>query len=87
MSTKKHRHSSLSREEDSTTNATNGTLVGDDLSSDDLDALWAFLVGEPEKGLMADWWNDKPHQIAYRLLLRLTRAEAAATAAPDPEYD
>jgi len=57
--------------------------IGDDLSDDDLDALWAVFAGnEPPdpNNFTPGWWEDKPHQLAYRLLLRLTRAEAALKA-------
>ena len=49
------------------------TLIGNDLSEEDLDNLWSYLVGDSRHH---GWWEDKPHQITYRLLLRLTRAEA-----------
>lgn len=59
-------------------------LIGDDLIAADLDALWTVFAGpdgpdhtNPTPG----WWADKPHQIAYRLVLRLTRAEDALKAA------
>jgi len=50
--------------------------IGDDLDDEDLDNLWEHLSGgDPaEDSTMPGWWDDKPHQIAYRLLLRLTRA-------------
>ena len=53
-------------------------LIGDDLSKADLDNLWATLSGsDPDPdSLIPSWWADKPHQLAYRLILRLTRAEA-----------
>ena len=54
-------------------------LIGDDLSDEDIDNLWAMWAGEdgPDPdSIMPGWWDDKPHQIAYRLVLRLTRAEA-----------
>jgi len=58
--------------------------IGDDLSAGDLDALWAVFAGsggpDPDSSIPG-WWEDKPHQIAYRLLLRLTRAEAGRDAA------
>lgn len=58
-----------------------GDGIGDDLSPQDLDDLWAVLTGRPEvlstEDIMSGWWADKPHQLAYRLLLRLTRAEDA----------
>ena len=52
-------------------------LIGDDLSEADLDNLWAVWNSRPRpESAIPGWWRDKPHQIAYRLLLRLTRAEA-----------
>ena len=52
-------------------------LIGDDLGPEQLDELWTVFVGVPDENAdMVYWWRDKPHQIAYRLLLRLTRAEA-----------
>lgn len=53
-----------------------GNGIGDDMAESDLDNLWAALTGRWESDMSA-WWEDKPHQIAYRLLLRLTRAENA----------
>lgn len=52
--------------------------IGDDLTPERLDLLWDYLTCESPEGAdeMAAWFADKPHQIAYRLLLRLTRAEA-----------
>jgi hypothetical protein len=47
-------------------------LIGNDLEDEVLDSLWEHFAGEGCNG----WWDDKPHQIGYRLLLRLTRAEA-----------
>jgi DNA repair exonuclease SbcCD ATPase subunit len=54
-----------------------GSLIGEDLGAEDLEALWRKLAGHPlgDNHLIAAWWEDKPHQIAYRLLLRLNRAE------------
>jgi hypothetical protein len=49
--------------------------IGDDLSESDLDDLWSMIADGDSDSLMASWWADKPHQIMYRLLLRLTRAE------------
>lgn len=52
-------------------------LIGDDLSPEMLDDLWEVLGGGGNYDTYTgQWWDDKPHQIAYRLLLRLTRAEA-----------
>lgn len=57
-----------------------GRLVGDDLTDAELDALHAVLVGDAvvtdAERAAAGWWEDKPHQVAYRLLCRLTRAES-----------
>lgn len=51
--------------------------IGDDLSDSDLDDLWNVFAGDSRKGTyMSSWWADKKHQIAYRLVLRLTRAES-----------
>jgi len=48
------------------------TFIGDDLDETDLDRLWGhFALSDGYYG----WWEDKPHQIAYRLVLRLTRVE------------
>jgi hypothetical protein len=56
--------------------------IGDDLSAADLDALWGIFAGEPDpESFIPGWWEDKPHQLAYRLVLRLTRAEADRDAA------
>lgn len=49
--------------------------IGEDLSESDLDDLWSHFAGEHSDTNAAYWWTDKPHQIGYRLLLRLTRAE------------
>lgn len=53
--------------------------IGDELTETDLDDLWVELSGalssRDEYTSMGRWWRDKPHQIGYRLLLRLTRAE------------
>lgn len=52
--------------------------IGNDLREEDLDNLWAIWAGSPDPdSIMPGWWEDKPHQIAYRLILRLTRAEVA----------
>jgi len=50
-------------------------LIGDDLSDADLVEFWRYFHGEEND--MSRWWSDKPHQIAWRLLMRLVRAEAA----------
>lgn len=50
-------------------------LIGDDLSDEMLDDLWAMIAEGKRDTYMASWWEDKPHQIMYRLLLRLTRSE------------
>lgn len=54
-------------------------LIGDDLTEEMLDELWDMWdmwAGYGDRSFyMGSWWDDKPHQIAYRLLLRLTRAE------------
>jgi hypothetical protein len=50
-------------------------FIGDDLTDEQLDQLWDYFVNG-KTNQMSDWWQDKPHQIGYRLLLRLTRAEA-----------
>lgn len=51
-------------------------FIGDDLSEQALDDFWRIFAGDTEPySDMAYWWDDKPHQIAYRLVLRLTRAE------------
>lgn len=59
--------------------------IGNDLSAQDLDDLWAHVAGYSERvspdGLVVGWYKDKPHQVIYRLLLRLTRAEAELAAA------
>lgn len=49
-------------------------FVGDDLTEEQLDELYRAVM-EGEKNHMGSWWEDKPHQILYRLLSRLTRAE------------
>lgn len=50
--------------------------IGDDLGEEDLDNLWAIWADTPDPdSIMPGWWSDKPHQLAYRLILRLTRAE------------
>jgi hypothetical protein len=56
-----------------------GKYIGEDLSAEDLENLWRKLAGHPlgDESLIARWWDDKPHQIAYRLLLRLKRADEA----------
>lgn len=56
-------------------------FVGDDLSGVSLDELWECLSGLGDGGTMGSWWRDKSHQIGYRLLLRLTRAEDAVATA------
>lgn len=54
----------------------NNRFVGDDLTDEELDELWEVFGGDGGKGTyMRGWWDDKPHQIAYRLLCRLTRAQ------------
>jgi hypothetical protein len=52
--------------------------IGDDLSDSDLDDLWfMFSISDTNPGSrIPSWWKDKSHQIALRLLLRLTRVEA-----------
>lgn len=52
-------------------------LVGDDLTEDMLDELWAgpCTGRDPTPTRMSAWWADKKHQILYRLVCRLTRAE------------
>jgi len=50
-------------------------LIGDDLTEDELIELWQYFHGEENS--MSRWWRDKPHQIAWRLLMRLVRAETA----------
>lgn len=53
-------------------------LIGDDLTDEDLDELWCLLTGSEDVNLDSEivkWYQDKPHQVVYRLLLRLTRAE------------
>jgi hypothetical protein len=59
----------MTRQEDAERN------VGDDLTDAQLDDLWNVLVNGATDSYMARWWADKKHQIAYRLLMRLTRAE------------
>ena len=50
--------------------------VGSDLSQRDLDDLYdAVVCGEEAETMMKGWWEDKPHQILHRLIIRLTRAE------------
>jgi len=65
-----------SRQTDAQRLTDQGDPIGADLTPERLDALWSFLTGGPEESEIAEWWQDKPHQLAYRLLLRLTRAEA-----------
>lgn len=48
--------------------------VGDDITEESLDELWRYIT-EGEDNNMAQWMQDKPQQVVYRLLLRLTRAE------------
>lgn len=65
-----------------------GDYVGDDLTDQDLNDLWAHFSGDPDlvhpDSVMVGWWEDKPHQIVRRLLCRLTRAEALLdTLTPD----
>jgi len=64
-----------------------GSLIGEDLGTEDLEALWRKLAGHPlgDAHPIAAWWDDKPHQIAYRLLLRLHRAERRLLQAETPE--
>lgn len=50
------------------------SYIGDDLDEEALNDLWAAFA-DGTRSTMSGWWADKPHQIAYRLLLRLTRAE------------
>ncbi len=53
-------------------------LVGNDLTEEMLDELYDSWYGNQPKdhpNHMKWWWADKPHQIAHRLLMRLTRAE------------
>lgn len=50
-------------------------LIGNDLTPSMLDELWRLFTGSHPRSTVASWWADKPHQIGYRLLLRLTRAE------------
>ena len=53
-------------------------LVGDDLTEEALDDLYnAVILGADIGGGPGyhGWWDDKPHQILNRLLLRLARAE------------
>ncbi len=51
-------------------------FIGDDLTDSDLDDLWAFASRGEKKSVIANWIADKPHQVWYRMILRLTRAEA-----------
>ena len=64
-------------------------FIGNDLTDDQLDDLWRMIAEGNRDTDMADWWEDKPHQIMYRLLLRLTRAEAALDelGVPDDELE
>jgi len=48
--------------------------IGDDLSDEDLVEFWRMFYGATNSD-MARWWSDKPNQIAWRLLMRLVRAE------------
>jgi hypothetical protein len=50
-------------------------FIGDDLTDEQLDQLWDYFING-KTNQMSNWWQDKPHQIGYRLLLRLARAEA-----------
>lgn len=74
----------MTRHTDAHDPRTGGHLVGDDLTPEMLDGLHDILTGSAERTdagcEMEGWWTDKPHQIAYRLLCRLTRAEAAVDA-------
>lgn len=45
--------------------------IGEDLSEEALTSLWSHFAGEG----LDSWWENKPHQLGYRLLLRLVRAE------------
>ena len=51
-----------------------GGDIGDELTDEDLVEFWRYFYGETNSD-MARWWSDKPHQIAWRLLMRLVRAE------------
>jgi hypothetical protein len=51
------------------------TYIGDDLGDSQLSDLHSYFTGERQESYMSSWWEDKAHQIGYRLLLRLTRAE------------
>jgi len=53
-------------------------LAGEDLTEEALDDLYdAVILGGDIGGGRGyhGWWDNKPHQILHRLLLRLTRAE------------
>lgn len=55
--------------------------IGDDLSELHLDELLDWVdhneYGDHEHTTsVAGWYQDKPHQVVRRLILRLTRAEA-----------
>lgn len=59
---------------------TNRRPIGDDLTPEDLDDIWAVLTGRteeiPSDSRIPGWYGDKPHQIFYRMICRLSRAEA-----------
>ncbi|MEZ4454194.1 MAG: hypothetical protein R3B09_32365 [Nannocystaceae bacterium] len=67
----------VTREEDAQREASAGGKIGDDLTDSQLDDLWRGIVDGADSDTWA-WFQDKPHQVAYRLLLRLTRAELVA---------
>lgn len=61
-------------------------FIGDELTEGDLDSLWCVIAGHDDPNpdtSMRDWWDDKANQLAYRLILRLTRAEMEKTNAPE----
>jgi phage gp46-like protein len=51
-------------------------LIGEDLTEEALIDLHLYFTGKEGDSPTAAWWEDKAHQLGYRLLLRLIRAEA-----------
>lgn len=72
----------MNRYQDAYRKNDHGEYIGEDLSKEDLDALHAYVMGEKVESRMEGWWQDKKHQILYRLLLRLTRAEKVSEPSP-----
>jgi len=50
-------------------------FIGDDLTSKELDGYWDHFCNGNKQSAISDWLDDKPHQVHYRMINRLTRVE------------